>query len=82
MFSKTKNESRNEAEQREQYEYARERILQKKRLLSLSFQNGSLRVVGASSMAFATSFLGMACSNSAIILWGHKKLENPRQLIV
>ena len=34
MFSKSKKESRNDAEQREQYEYARKRNIKKKGLLS------------------------------------------------
>ncbi len=44
MFSKSKNESRIEAEQREQYEYARTRILQKKGLVShiIYFISGSI----------------------------------------
>ncbi len=44
MFSKSKKDSRQEAEQREQYEYARKRIQQKKGLLShfIYFVAGSI----------------------------------------
>lgn len=47
MFSKSKKESRENAEQREQYEYARTRILQKKGLVShiIYFISGSIILV-------------------------------------
>ena len=47
MFSKSKKNSRKEAEQREQYEYARNRIQQKKGLVShvIYFIAGAIMVV-------------------------------------
>ncbi len=55
MFSKSKKESRNEAEQREQYEYAQERINQKKGLLSHLIYF----VVGAIILAIINLALGI-----------------------
>ena len=55
MFSKSKKESRNDAEQREQYEYARKRILQKKGLLS----HFIYFIVGAILLAIINLALGV-----------------------
>ena len=55
MFSKSKKEFRNNAEQREQYEYARKRILQKKGLLSHFFYF----IVGAILLAIINLALGV-----------------------
>ncbi|MFK5982689.1 MAG: 2TM domain-containing protein [Flavobacteriaceae bacterium] len=55
MFSKSKKESRIEAEQREQYEYAQERINQKKGLLSHLIYF----VVGAIILAIINLALGI-----------------------
>jgi amino acid permease len=75
MFSKTKNESRNEAEQREQYEYARERILQKKRLLShlIYFVVGSILLAIVNlvlGIGKETTFIGYHWFVWAIVIWG------------
>ncbi len=75
MFSKSKKESRNEAEQREQYEYARERILQKKGLLSHLIYF----VVGSILLAIINLVLGVGKEFTpigypwfvwAIVIWG------------
>lgn len=55
MFSKSKKEFRNNAEQREQYEYARKRILQKKGLLS----HFIYFIVGAILLAIINLALGV-----------------------
>ena len=55
MFSKSKKEFRNDAEQREQYEYARKRILQKKGLLS----HFIYFIVGAILLAIINLALGV-----------------------
>ena len=75
MFSKSKKESRNEAEQREQYEYARKRILQKKGLLSHLIYF----IVGTILLAIVNLALGVGQEITpigypwfvwAIVVWG------------
>ena len=75
MFTKSKKEPRNEAEQREQYEYARKRILQKKGLLSHLIY----LIVGAILLAIINLALGIGKEITfigyhwfvwAIVLWG------------
>ena len=81
MFSKSKKDSREEAEQREQYEYARRRIQQKKGLLShfIYFIAGSIilaiiyLVLGIGK---EFNFLDYPWFVWAIVLWAFLLLTN------
>ncbi len=74
MFSKSKNESRQEAENREQYEYAQNRIKQKKGLLShlIYFIVGSI-ILAIINLALGigkdTTFIGYDWYVWAIVVW-------------
>ncbi|MBT3587240.1 MAG: 2TM domain-containing protein [Flavobacteriaceae bacterium] len=75
MFTKSKKESRNEAEQREQYEYARKRIIQKKGLLShlIYFIVGAILLVIinlALGIGKDITFIGYDWFLWAIVVWG------------
>jgi hypothetical protein len=75
MFTKSKKESRNEAEQREQYEYARKRIIQKKGLLShlIYFIVGAILLVIlnlALGIGKDITFIGYHWFVWAIVAWG------------
>ncbi len=87
MFSKSKNESRNEAEQREQYEYARERIIQKKGLLShlIYFVVGSilLSIINlVLGIGKETTFIGYHWFVWAIVIWGFLFLTHVFNVLV
>lgn len=75
MFSKSKKESRQEAEQREQYEYAQERINQKKGLLShlIYFVVGAI-ILAVINLALGIgkdqTFVGFQWYVWAIVIWG------------
>jgi len=74
MFSKSKKESRQEAENREQYEYAQERINQKKGLLShlIYFIVGSI-ILAVINLALGIGkeflFIGYHWYVWAIVIW-------------
>jgi len=74
MFSKSKKESRQEAENREQYEYAQERIKQRKGLLShlIYFVVGSI-ILAIINLALGigkdTIFIGYNWYVWAIVVW-------------
>ena len=81
MFSKSKKDSREEAEQREQYEYAQERIKQKKGLLShfIYFIAGSiiLAVINISlGIGKEFTFIGYHWFVWAIVFWAFILLTN------
>jgi fatty acid desaturase len=87
MFSKSKKESRNEAEQREQYEYARERILQKKGLLShlIYFIVGAilLAIINLALGVFKEiTFIGYHWFVWAIVVWGFLFLTHVFNVLV
>ena len=87
MFSKSKNESRNEAEQREQYEYARDRIIQKKGLLShlIYFVVGSILLAIINlvlGIGKATTFIGYHWFVWAIVIWGFLFLTHVFNVLV
>ena len=75
MFSKSKKESREEAEHREQYEYARERIKQKKGLLShlIYFVVGAI-ILAVINLALGVGkdqkFIGFYWYVWVIVIWG------------
>ncbi len=75
MFSKSKKESRQESEQREQYEYARTRIKQKKGLLShlIYFVVGAI-ILAVINLALGIgedqTFAGFQWYVWAIVIWG------------
>ncbi len=81
MFSKSKKDSRQEAEQREQYEYARTRILQKKGLLShlIYFIAGSI-ILAVINLALGIGkefpFIGYHWFVWAIVIWAFLLLTN------
>jgi uncharacterized membrane protein (DUF106 family) len=87
MFSKSKKESQNEAEQREQYDYARERILQKKGLLShlIYFVVGSILLVIinlALGIGKEITFIGYHWFVWAIVIWGFLFLTHVFNVLV
>lgn len=87
MFSKSKKESRNEAEQREQYEYARERIIQKKGLLShlIYFIVGSILLAVINlvlGIGKETTFIGYHWFVWAIVIWGFLFLTHVFNVLV
>lgn len=87
MFSKSKKESRNEAEQREQYEYARERIIQKKGLLShlIYFIVGSILLAIINlvlGVGKETTFIGYHWFVWAIVIWGFLFLTHVFNVLV
>jgi len=75
MFSKSKKESRIEAEHREQYEYAQERITQKKGLLShlIYFMVGAI-ILAVINLALGVGkdqkFIGFYWYVWVIVIWG------------
>ncbi len=81
MFSKSKKDSREEAEQREQYEYARRRIQQKKGLLShfIYFIAGSI-ILAVINLALGIgkefTFIGYHWFVWAIVIWAFILLTN------
>jgi len=81
MFSKSKKDSREEAEQREQYEYARRRIQQKKGLLShfIYFIAGSI-ILAVINLALGIgkgfTFIDYPWFVWAIVIWAFILLTN------
>tara|TARA_R110000787_G_scaffold183014_1_gene295004 strand:+ start:16549 stop:16971 length:423 start_codon:yes stop_codon:yes gene_type:complete len=87
MFSNSNKDNRDEAEQREQYEYARERILQKKGLLShlIYFIVGSIILVIINlvlGIGKETTFIGYHWFVWAIVLWGFLFLTHVFNVLV
>ena len=87
MFSKSKKEPQNESEQREQYEYARTRILQKKGLVShlIYFIVGSI-ILAVISLVLGIgkdiSFLGYNWFVWAIVIWGFMFLTHVFNVLI
>ncbi|MCF6306388.1 MAG: 2TM domain-containing protein [Flavobacteriaceae bacterium] len=87
MFSKSKKESRQESEQREQYEYAQERINQKKGLLShlIYFVVGSI-ILAIINLALGIGkeflFIGYHWYIWAIVIWAFLLLTHVFNVLV
>lgn len=71
MFSKSKNSERIEPDQREQYEYARRRILQKKNLMRhfIFFLAGSVLFIVLDVLKVVEGILGTDWYIWAILIW-------------